>query len=112
MGDAAHGTTPWQASGAGMAIEDAVILATLLGGIAGREEIEDALRAYDAVRRPRCQKIIESSNGSGRIMCGMEGLDPGRLREMLPPRWEFISSLNMDEHKEEALGRLKKFRGE
>lgn len=99
------------ASGAGMAIEDAVVLATLLGEITGPEEIDDVFRAYDEVRRPRCQRIIESSNGSGRIMCGQEGLELGKLREILPPRWELITSLGMDEHKEEALSKLRELKG-
>ncbi|KAI1741713.1 hypothetical protein F4680DRAFT_414814 [Xylaria scruposa] len=52
MGDAAHAITPWQGAGAGKAIEDALILATVLGRITSREEISDA------VGRPRCQRLF------------------------------------------------------
>jgi salicylate hydroxylase len=33
MGDAAHAMTPWQGSGAGQAIKDAMVLSTLLGEV-------------------------------------------------------------------------------
>ncbi len=54
LGDAAHPMLPFLAQGAAMAIEDAVVLADrlALGGPA-----EDALRRYEAARRPRTAKV-------------------------------------------------------
>ncbi|TRX95547.1 hypothetical protein FHL15_003505 [Xylaria flabelliformis] len=66
MGDAAHAMTPWQGAGAGQAIEDALILDTVLGHITSREEISAAFQAFDAIRRPRCQRLVDSSKETGR----------------------------------------------
>ncbi|KFG84754.1 salicylate hydroxylase [Metarhizium anisopliae] len=110
MGDAAHATTPWQGYGLGLAIEDAVILSTLLAETSSCRGINAALQAYDAVRRPRCQMLIDSSRGTGRILCGQDGyagLEPGRLKQVLAPRWDFIHALDIEAHKQDALGALK-----
>nr|QJQ82466.1 PesA [Pestalotiopsis humus] len=109
MGDAAHAMTPWQGSGAGQAIEDAMILGTLLKQVDSPSQIEAAFEAYSIVRRPRCQKIIDSSRGTGGMLCGQNvetGLDPDKLKAALGPRWAFIYSLDMEQHKKEALDKF------
>jgi salicylate hydroxylase len=106
MGDAAHSMTPWQGSGAGQAIEDAMILQTLLGEVKDPKHLTAAFQAYDKVRRPRTQRIIESSHGTGVILCGRgadTGLDIDKIREALPKRWSFIYGIDLKEHKREAL---------
>lgn len=58
IGDAAHSTTPHLAAGAGLAIEDAIVLAELLEvGI----PVPDALAAFMDRRYDRCRTIVESS---------------------------------------------------
>ena len=87
MGDAAHAMTPWQGSDAGQAIEDAMILDVLLAIVKTPHQLDAALKAYDEVQRPRAQRIGDSSNLTGRIMCrrgpGGMGLDPDKLRKEL-----------------------------
>lgn len=61
LGDAAHASTPHQGAGAGQAIEDAFLLSNLLGKVDSAKDIEKAFHAYDAVRRPRSQKIVSTS---------------------------------------------------
>ena len=98
--------TPWQGSGAGQAVEDAMILDTLLAAVKEPHQLEAAFRAYDKIRRPRSQRVVASSNLTGRLMCGRGvgvGLDPEKLREALGPRWDFIHNLDVKEHKQEAL---------
>lgn len=58
IGDAAHATTPHLAAGAGLAIEDGVLLAELLE--AG-PTVADALAAFAPRRYERCRAIVESS---------------------------------------------------
>lgn len=58
MGDAVHATTPHLGQGAGMAIEDAIVLAEEL---ARTEDVEAAFAAYRARRFERCRYIVESS---------------------------------------------------
>jgi len=111
-GDAAHAMTPWQAAGAGQAMEDAMILGALLGKVKNSGEINAAFKAYDAVRRPRCQRVIDSSRVTGMICCGREegvGLDPRKLLEALKDRWGFIMGLDLDEYKTEALRKMDGF---
>ena len=59
LGDAAHPTLPFLAQGANMAIEDAWVLARCLS-----EEMETraALSRYEALRRPRCARIVQAAN--------------------------------------------------
>ncbi|KAH8766979.1 hypothetical protein BGZ57DRAFT_489462 [Hyaloscypha finlandica] len=67
LGDAAHASTPHQGAGAGQAIEDAFILSNLLGQVNSVDEIEKAFHAYDAVRRPRSQKVVATSRDAAKI---------------------------------------------
>ncbi len=58
LGDAAHATTPHLGQGAGMAIEDSLVLAEEL---AAGTDLPVALDAYWRRRAPRCRYIVESS---------------------------------------------------
>jgi salicylate hydroxylase len=60
LGDAAHPTLPFLAQGANLALEDAWVLARHLGTM----EQTDALQAYQAIRRPRAEKVIAAANGN------------------------------------------------
>ncbi|KAI0555864.1 salicylate hydroxylase [Xylaria curta] len=113
VGDAAHATTPWQGSGAGLAIEDAMVLAALLAHVHSANEIEAAFQAFSDVRQPRCQKVIDSSRETGIIFCGRHpaaGLDPERLNEALMTRWQHIHGLDHDTHKSEALEKFEAYK--
>jgi salicylate hydroxylase len=56
LGDAAHAMLPHQGQGANQTIEDAVLLAALLAG-ASPAEAPEALRRYEALRRPRTRRV-------------------------------------------------------
>ncbi|NML92334.1 FAD-dependent oxidoreductase [Novosphingobium olei] len=58
LGDAVHATTPHLGQGAGMAIEDAIVLAEELER---HPEVETALKAYRDRRYERCRYIVEAS---------------------------------------------------
>ncbi|WP_371809743.1 FAD-dependent monooxygenase [Croceicoccus sp. YJ47] len=58
LGDAVHATTPHLGQGAGMAIEDSIVLAEEL---ARADTPEDAFAAYRERRFERCRYIVESS---------------------------------------------------
>jgi 2-polyprenyl-6-methoxyphenol hydroxylase-like FAD-dependent oxidoreductase len=64
IGDAAHATTPHLGQGAGMAIEDAIVLAELLGQ--DQEPIGRLLQQFMARRFERCRFITEQSLQMGR----------------------------------------------
>ena len=65
VGDAAHPTFPFFAQGAAMAIEDAEALAAALSRVG--QPIADRLRAYDALRRPHTQRLVQAASENGRI---------------------------------------------
>lgn len=64
LGDAAHPMLPFLAQGAAMAIEDAAALSRALSQ--GRT-VEEALRAYEAVRRPRTARVQAMSRRNARL---------------------------------------------
>ncbi len=70
LGDAVHATTPHLGQGAGMAIEDSLVLAEEL---AGRADPTQAFAAYRARRFDRCRYIVERSR---EICLGQLGLGP------------------------------------
>jgi 2-polyprenyl-6-methoxyphenol hydroxylase-like FAD-dependent oxidoreductase len=64
IGDAAHATTPQLASGAGMGIEDALVLAAELSQV---DDIPGALQQFMSRRHARCRRVVESSLAIGRL---------------------------------------------
>jgi 2-polyprenyl-6-methoxyphenol hydroxylase-like FAD-dependent oxidoreductase len=64
IGDAAHATTPHLASGAGMAIEDGIVLAE---EITAQTDLGHALERFMARRFARCRLVIENSVKLGQI---------------------------------------------
>jgi 2-polyprenyl-6-methoxyphenol hydroxylase-like FAD-dependent oxidoreductase len=64
IGDAAHATTPHLASGAGMAIEDGIVLVEELQAC---DTLAEALDHFMARRFERCRLVIENSVELGRI---------------------------------------------
>jgi salicylate hydroxylase len=66
LGDACHPMMPFMAQGAGMAIEDAVILARCCE----RGAIEDAFRTYEAARLERTSRIQLASRGNEWLKAG------------------------------------------
>ena len=69
VGDAAHAMLPFAAQGAGMAIEDAAVLAKCLGETQneGGPSIPAAMQRYARLRRPRVGRVQRAATQSGRI---------------------------------------------
>lgn len=57
LGDGAHSMGPFSGNGGAMAIEDAVTLAIVLEGVTSRDGLAEALREYEARRRPRVNRL-------------------------------------------------------
>jgi 2-polyprenyl-6-methoxyphenol hydroxylase-like FAD-dependent oxidoreductase len=58
IGDSAHATTPHMAAGAGLAVEDSVVLAQLLGS---EDALPDILDIFMRRRHERCRMVVENS---------------------------------------------------
>ena len=69
LGDAAHAMLPFAAQGAGMAIEDAAVLAKCLGGGVGENvaAIPAALKRYARLRRSRVARVQRTARRNGVI---------------------------------------------
>ena len=73
LGDAAHGMLPFAAQGAGMAIEDAAVLAQCLGdglregGLGDPLSVPAALLRYAEARRPRVARVQRLARQNGQI---------------------------------------------
>jgi len=72
IGDAAHATTPHLGQGAGMAIEDAVVLAEELTSVGS---VERQLERFMKRRYERCKFIVESSELIGKYQMGEPGTE-------------------------------------
>lgn len=79
VGDSAHATTPHLASGAGMAVESALVLVEELGrpGV----DVEMALAAYAARRFERCRMIVDTSVAVGDLQ--LSGGSPDKIGSMI-----------------------------
>jgi 2-polyprenyl-6-methoxyphenol hydroxylase-like FAD-dependent oxidoreductase len=78
IGDAAHVPTPHLASGAGLAIEDAIVLSELL---ASDLAVDAALQRFTERRFERCRMVVENSVqiGAWELTPHTPGADPAGL---------------------------------
>jgi salicylate hydroxylase len=107
LGDVAHAGGPHQGAGAGQCLEDALILARVLGKLykctptstlscaspLRTKTIEAAFQAYDEVRRPRAQKQVATSHACGEVynlMDPVAGDDIVKAVENLNGRFAWI----------------------
>jgi 2-polyprenyl-6-methoxyphenol hydroxylase-like FAD-dependent oxidoreductase len=68
LGDAAHLTTPFIGQGAGVSIEDSVVLAkelALTDGLRDQSMLDVALESYQRQRVPRCEYVVKMSRRLG-----------------------------------------------
>ncbi|KZV73542.1 FAD/NAD-P-binding domain-containing protein [Peniophora sp. CONT] len=93
IGDAAHAMVPYLASGASAGIEDAYVLASLLGHPqTGRANLSDILRVYNTVHVPRAAYIANASKRAGEVYHGRGPSGPsdeGRRKD-LDSQWTSI----------------------
>ncbi len=85
LGDAAHPTMPAFGQGAGMAIEDAAVLARELGSVGGLgngEALAAAFRAYEERRIPRTATIVNRARTMANV-CTWKRPAAMFVREML-----------------------------
>lgn len=105
LGDSAHASTPHHGAGAGMAVEDALILSRLLASTGSVEELEYAFAAYDVVRRPRSQRLVASSRKTGEVYDFEDeriGDNMEAMREYLTHAWNWIWTEDLNRQVETA----------
>ncbi|KZT56908.1 FAD/NAD(P)-binding domain-containing protein [Calocera cornea HHB12733] len=105
IGDAAHAAVPHQGNGASQGIEDAHVLANLLSHpLCTKATVPLALKAYDAVRRPRSQRLQQSSYDVGRLFeCVSDaGEDEAKIAEAFATVMEWVWSVDINEQRDRA----------
>ncbi len=78
VGDAVHATTPHLASGAGMAVESALVLAE---EVLAADSVAAGLQAYQARRYERCRDVVETSIAVGNLQ--LSGGSPEQIGGMI-----------------------------
>jgi salicylate hydroxylase len=90
LGDAAHAMLPFAAQGAGMAIEDAAVLAKTLseGRLDAPAGVAAALKTYAQLRRPRVSRVQRTARRQGQIyhLAGPLALARDLMIQALGPR--------------------------
>ncbi|EEH03279.1 mannitol 1-phosphate dehydrogenase [Histoplasma capsulatum G186AR] len=61
LGDSAHASSPSQAAGAGLGLEDALVMSRLLGLVKKPEQLEGAFEVYNSIRQPSAQAVVQGS---------------------------------------------------
>ena len=83
------------------------MLSELLGDVRVTEieHVVEAFKAYDAVRRPRSQRVVTSSKENAYLLClCLEdvGDDEVKLRETFQQRLKWLWDINVEEEAERA----------
>lgn len=88
-----------------MGFEDAFVLSSLLGSMENSSQVTEVFRAYDAVMRPRTQKLITTSRAAGQlyemVLPGV-GEDIGKMKDILQDWHEWIWKVDLPGQVKEA----------
>ena len=84
LGDACHPTLPMLAQGAVQAIEDGYVLGRALAEI---DDVEDALRRYQAARQPRTTRMVLGSAENAARFHNPELADPAGAQAYVTREW-------------------------
>ncbi|OJD32019.1 mannitol 1-phosphate dehydrogenase protein [Diplodia corticola] len=106
LGDAAHAAAPHLGAGAGQAMEDAYVLSRLLGKAEKADDLPSVFQAYDAVRRPRTQQIVQWSRLSGRALAFLEegvGDDCARIEDVSNQRFRAVWDEDVERELQQAI---------
>lgn len=86
LGDAAHPTLPFLAQGAGMAIEDACVIARALERFA--DDPAFALQVYQATRIERTTRIVDGSAANTKRFHNPQLADPAAAARYVAEEWQ------------------------
>jgi salicylate hydroxylase len=90
LGDAVHAMLPFAAQGAGMAIEDAAVLAKVLSEAQPETaaQVTSALKRYARLRRPRVARVQRAARKQGGVyhMAGLMALARDLTIKAIGPR--------------------------
>lgn len=97
---------PFAGQGAAQALEDAAVLDHLFSRISRPSQIEAVFTAYDAVRRPRSQAVVDMARKFGRIYAYAEGdmsEKPEGMRRFFKEASAYTNDADLVEQNERAM---------
>ncbi|KAK8120583.1 hypothetical protein PG999_004703 [Apiospora kogelbergensis] len=117
LGDAAHASLPFAGNGAAQALEDAAVLHTLFASFSPSTSsfsaslhdegvAEKIFAAYDTVRRPRSQAVVDLARRFGRVYAYAEdGMheDPARMKAFFAEMAAFTNQFDVRGQNEQAV---------
>jgi len=120
LGDAAHAMTPFQGAGAGQAIEDALILASLLSNeLSTKATASQVLGIYSRIRQPVATEVSRRSRLNGehfmlRSLAGPDHDDPlsferlQEIAELIQENFEWVNDTDASVDLQRAMSLLNK----
>ncbi|KAK3675834.1 hypothetical protein LTR78_004475 [Recurvomyces mirabilis] len=106
FGDAAHASMPFAGNGAAQALEDAAVLDCLFGKLESVEQLEALFSAYDTVRRPRSQAVVDLARKFGRVYAyAEEGMheDPVKMKQFFGGAAAFTNNADLQKQNDDAV---------
>jgi salicylate hydroxylase len=106
MGDAAHASMPFAGNGAAQALEDSAVLDHLFSEIREVSQIPAAFQAFDTVRRPRSQHVVDLARQFGRVYAYAEdGMheDPARMKQFFAGAAAFTNNADLQRQNDDAM---------
>ncbi|KAI1376653.1 FAD/NAD(P)-binding domain-containing protein [Hypoxylon crocopeplum] len=106
FGDAAHASLPFAGNGAAQALEDVAVLDYLFEHVSQQRHIKAALQAFNKVRRPRSQAVVDLARKFGRVYAYAEdGMheDPVRMKQFFGEMAAFTNEFDVRGQNEAAL---------
>ncbi|KAL6703056.1 hypothetical protein ACN47E_010263 [Coniothyrium glycines] len=106
LGDAAHATLPYLASGAGMSLEDGHVLGLCLGKLKGKStgEKKKALKVYEKCRRERTERVVSRGNRQQYLYHVHDGPEQRERDEILKRFGDFNGKGKVSKEAYEAAG--------
>ncbi|KAJ7079136.1 hypothetical protein B0H15DRAFT_788209, partial [Mycena belliarum] len=108
LGDAAHGMSPHLGAGAGQAIEDAYVLASVLAATT-RSSLDAALEAYQQTRLPVANHVLTTSRETGKMYEFNSAFaeEYSTLGPAIGRQWGFLTESTPEGEAEKAVGILR-----
>lgn len=97
---------PSAGNGAAQALEDCAVLDYLLSEVTTPSQAEKAFEAFDKIRRPRSQAIVDISRRFSRLYNYADpeiGTDPERMRAFFKEAAAFTNNADLTKQNEDAM---------
>jgi salicylate hydroxylase len=112
IGDSAHASVPFAGNGAAQALEDSTVIDHLFSAIETSDQIPIAFAAYDAVRRPRSQAVVDLARKFGRVYAYAESdmlNQPEKMRAFFKEAAAFTNNFDVPKQNDDAMTLMRKW---